>query len=549
MQDRHVAYAVLDLGSVDGHTSVDWCQSGSHLQDTAAWHATDFTAQARLRRVSAELEAMRGRRRELAAVRLQRWLRACHWRRWLLPLQLERARVLLRSCRRIQQTWRGLQYAPLLHGEASRWRSESVIAGGCLNPCLASGNPLSMDRIYAMQQQLDSHFSANSEPVSRTEMHHDDEHVMVSRGISGMEPQGEMVRLCEPRPASTGIEGPNSLRIRPMTSVCVVTDVGDQENPMMLDKEEVRQAAALWRGYRVRRAFQARSVQSKLQQRHDTYLLITDAEAPANNSKAAATRQREGVLPWLDVLYAGMARLQEETLVELEAALPGGSSSPWGGARCSPTWRGWPHDLQRMPGLATGRTLRRNLSMLASEPSLLACTSLQLCTPPRSPALGPLDTVSDAREAAQHLIRGASTRSASVTLDILERRRGSSAGGQTELLDLGSPELPMDGFSFPGLVDDCLYTHTGDAPRALEQDPNSNAGRRKNLAGPVRRSTASVGHFSSSPSHVRSARSSLGPRSPRGRRRVGPDRQGLGEGPPEREQAWQKQAKPPSVNT
>eukprot|EP00445_Apocalathium_hangoei_P037354 CAMPEP_0203952460 /NCGR_PEP_ID=MMETSP0359-20131031/86097_1 /ASSEMBLY_ACC=CAM_ASM_000338 /TAXON_ID=268821 /ORGANISM="Scrippsiella Hangoei, Strain SHTV-5" /LENGTH=117 /DNA_ID=CAMNT_0050885453 /DNA_START=19 /DNA_END=369 /DNA_ORIENTATION=- len=53
--------------------------------------AADMAADARLEALESELKLLKTRQREFAALRLQRWSRAVHWRRRVLPRQLLRA--------------------------------------------------------------------------------------------------------------------------------------------------------------------------------------------------------------------------------------------------------------------------------------------------------------------------------------------------------------------------------------------------------------------------------------------------------------------------
>eukprot|EP00439_Symbiodinium_sp_Y106_P080348 s121_g19.t1 len=79
-------------------------------------------------------------------------------------------------------------------------------------------------------------------------------------------------------------------------------------------------AAALWQGCKLRRALATRAVQAKLQLRRDLYWLIVDVES---RHPPKVQMQDPHVGPWLDVLYAGLSKLQSEALAELAAALHG----------------------------------------------------------------------------------------------------------------------------------------------------------------------------------------------------------------------------------
>merc|ERR1719313_1983083 len=72
-------------------------------------------------------------------------------------------------------------------------------------------------------------------------------------------------------------------------------------------------AAAIWAGFRVRRAMCGRELHGKLAERHELYLIILDAE------EEAGVAQQRG--PWVDVLYTGLARLRQEALEALRVAL------------------------------------------------------------------------------------------------------------------------------------------------------------------------------------------------------------------------------------
>jgi len=99
---------------------------------------------------------------------------------------------------------------------------------------------------------------------------------------------------------------------------------------------------AAWRGHRIRRALASRSTQTKLQLRHDVYLLITDVEAKGY-LRNAPTRHHA----WVDTLYVSLSRLQHEVLQEFRSNIKGLQR----GIRSSYRWHGWPNDLLRMPGL------------------------------------------------------------------------------------------------------------------------------------------------------------------------------------------------------
>ncbi|CAE8597477.1 unnamed protein product [Polarella glacialis] len=283
---------------------------------------------ARRQQLEAEIAKLCRRHRNLSATRLQRCWRATWWRQHLLPRQLRRVRILLRSCCAIQCAWRGA--ATRRRAAAAVTPSEGV---GIAPPRAA------VEISWRDGPELDL-------------------------GLPGL--------------------GPGALR-----------------------------AAALWRGCKLRRALAGRGVQTKLQLRRDLYLLISDVEGRQGivNSEqvTSATQEQESqrLGPWLDVLYTGLARLQQEALQELSDALRpgpgttrrlffgfGAASSSLPLSRCAPgsPWRGWPRDLRRMPWLAIRPRDRPGeedaTSPLANEPSLMASTSRwQDFSPPNSPLL------------------------------------------------------------------------------------------------------------------------------------------------------------------
>lgn len=150
-----------------------------------------------------------------------------------------------------------------------------------------------------------------------------------------------------------------------------------------------KRALALWKGCKLRRALACRGVQTKLHLRREHYLLICDVEARRHGS----SRREQGsqhVAPWVDVLYTGLGKLQQEVLSELSDVLRG-RAQLWGSPRLPLVWRGWPKDLMRLKGLAlevAGEEVSRDVSPLGTEPSLLASTTLQVYSTPSSPYLG-----------------------------------------------------------------------------------------------------------------------------------------------------------------
>jgi len=157
---------------------------------------------------------------------------------------------------------------------------------------------------------------------------------------------------------------------------------GGPPTTLKLHTRSEARVVAWWRGCRVRRALGSRSIQAKLQLRHDLYLLISDVEArhaAVNDAQASCQR----LAPWVDVLYTGLGRLQCEVLQEMADMLEG-RAPLWGAPRCRLGWRGWPRDLHRV-AVRCQQGLSRDQSLLPSETSLLAFTTMQNCSPPTSP--------------------------------------------------------------------------------------------------------------------------------------------------------------------
>eukprot|EP00928_Gymnodinium_smaydae_P078559 TRINITY_DN6265_c0_g1_i1.p1 TRINITY_DN6265_c0_g1~~TRINITY_DN6265_c0_g1_i1.p1 ORF type:complete len:530 (-),score=73.34 TRINITY_DN6265_c0_g1_i1:66-1655(-) len=233
---------------------------------------------------------------ELAATRLQRWSRASRWRRRVLPYQLLRARVLLHSCLAIQRWWRNVAAtASCWPPNSARVVSTAGAAVGDVGTWPAGGGEL--------------------EPQRR-------------------------------RPSNGDVEDPRSASSASSSSV---------REPAAAEEASpgCRRLAALWRGWRVRRALASRAVQQKLRMRHELYQLILDAEGPSTGTQD----RRDARDPWMSSLYSEVERLRDEVLREFESALVArvatGGGTPHA-ARSSATlaWRGWPRDLQRYPQLA-----------------------------------------------------------------------------------------------------------------------------------------------------------------------------------------------------
>lgn len=160
------------------------------------------------------------------------------------------------------------------------------------------------------------------------------------------------------------------------------------DHPLSLGE---KRALAFWKGCKLRRALACRGVQTKLHLRREHYLLICDVEARRHSSRREQDPQH--VAPWVDVLYTGLGKLQQEVLAELADVLEG-RAPLWGSPKLPLFWRGWPKDLMRLNGLAlerAGEEVSRDLSPLGTEPSLLASTTLQVYSTPSSPYLGVRD--------------------------------------------------------------------------------------------------------------------------------------------------------------
>lgn len=139
--------------------------------------------------------------------------------------------------------------------------------------------------------------------------------------------------------------------------------------------EPQSRAAALWQGCKLRRALATRAVQAKLQLRRDLYWLIVDVES---RHPPKVQVQDPHVGPWLDVLYAGLSKLQSEALAELAAALHG-RRLPLG----RPTFRGWPKDLRRLPRLVTRSPIEVGESAREPEADCRGHSEPRRCPPGR----------------------------------------------------------------------------------------------------------------------------------------------------------------------
>lgn len=291
----------------------------------------------RLRQVEVEFEDVYQQLRELSALRLQAWFRHSQWRRSTLPRQFLRVRLLLHSCMIIQAAWRAA---------VARYAQSNLTLSTSFSPKLC--------------RSLESQCAA-------VQMSHAGQPDRIKKGIDPAQPNVQEIAL---------LSGSCSEHM----------SIGRRPNWGLLDihlgcslGQAGARVAALWRGYYVRRAISCRSLQMKIKLRHDLYLLISDVEARQKSQARGQPPQRLG--PWVDVLYTGLGRLQREVLEGFESVVLG-RAPLWGGARLPVTWLGWPCDLHRLPRLALRA---RELSLDCSEPSLIASTMLQTCTPPRSP--------------------------------------------------------------------------------------------------------------------------------------------------------------------
>lgn len=333
-------------------------------------------ASARLQKLKDERLKLRAQLRHLASLRLQRWYRARRWRCWILPRQLKRIRLLLSSCITLQRACRKTlgrrklareHCAPIQrqlsasekNGEAPPLQSQD--AGARAVSFVAEPQdeliaPVAPAKFIESEDGTLKYLGVAAQAYSS----------QVERCGSRIEQMKQCSRQC---PATDSLEIPDAPLLR--------------EAPM--SPEALRRAATCWRGYRVRRALGSRGVQGKIQLRHDLYLLISDVEGRSQLTRDGAMPQR--LAPWVDVLYNGLDRLQNEILNELRALINGGTrlcASP----RCPLIWRGWSRDLLRLPRLMLSRrSVKREFSpSLCSEPSLLAYTAYQAITPPESPA-------------------------------------------------------------------------------------------------------------------------------------------------------------------
>ncbi|CAE7247781.1 Chsy3 [Symbiodinium sp. CCMP2456] len=229
-----------------------------------------------------------------AAVRISRWWRGTLGRR-RLPAQLRKARLLRCSCERIQRAWR------------SRRKAREVLDG-------SFGDVLG----DALAFRATVEKPVKKEPCCEV-------------------PKASKVQAVQAPEPETRKAGKDSERS--------AIDAVLAEFAVYTGAEPQSRAAALWQGCKLRRALATRAVQAKLQLRRDLYWLIVDVES---RHPPQVQVQDPHVGPWLDVLYAGLSKLQSEALAELAAALHG-RRLPLG----RPTFRGWPKDLRRLPRLVT----------------------------------------------------------------------------------------------------------------------------------------------------------------------------------------------------
>mmetsp|Transcript_114421 Transcript_114421/g.201901 ORF Transcript_114421/g.201901 Transcript_114421/m.201901 type:complete len:621 (-) Transcript_114421:41-1903(-) len=315
-----------------------------------AQYVASFTAAARHQRLQAELASLQAHLKEVAAARLQRWYRRWYWRVHLLPQQLLRVNILLYSCLTIQRAWRSVltRRLPLNYG------------------------------VHRQRQQLEvSLQSPESSPVPQVleVVHANDE---LPGGSSSCGAHGAEGRMWQHhRSVNDSVDAALGFSSEPYAGALAVDLALDVDLSTSLGPGGAR-AAAVWRGCRVRRALASRNLQGKIQLRHDLYLLISDVESRGQLRPNGPLPAR--LAPWVDVLYSGLARLQGEVLQEFNAVLDG-HARMWGAARCPLIWRGWPRDLLRVPhSLPAGTGCSQSFS---DEPSLLASTTYQVCSPVR----------------------------------------------------------------------------------------------------------------------------------------------------------------------
>lgn len=343
-------------------------QSGTHQiasGEQRTQHAGGAAAAPRLQRLEAERKELQTQLRTLAVLRLQRWYWALHWRTSILPRQLLSMRMLLCSCITIQRAWR----------TALAWRSASQCRAAWSLQLTQSDQALELLR--AQDERAAVLSNAASKPTSPTGFIEGLDGTLEYLGVSSI-----------PASASTASmrneSNPRTHESHRQTPTHQAEDVAQmpvqQFSP--LNTKALSCAMAFWRGYRVRRALGSRVVQGKVQLRHDLYLLISDVEGRGKLSSNAHMPQR--LAPWVDVLYSGLARLQNEVLSELHGLFRG-DASLCSSQRCPLVWRGWSRDLLRLPQLVLDVPRLRNQSSPCSEPSLLASTAYQAITPPGSP--------------------------------------------------------------------------------------------------------------------------------------------------------------------
>lgn len=333
--------------------------------EEATQYARGFTAAARLQGLEAEREKLHTQLRELALLRLQRWYRALYWRTFTLPRQLLSMRILLYSCIAIQGAWRNV----LAWRRASRCRTSRSLRPTHTNQALEQLHP---------QEESGAVLSdVASKPTSPVGFVESLDGTLEYLGVSSI-----------PASASkASMHSESDLRTHtphwqtPAHHAEEVVQVPVQQFAPWTTKA-LNRAMAFWRGYRVRRALGSRVLQGKVQLRHDLYLLISDVEGRGQLSSNAPMPQR--LAPWIDVLYSGLARLQNEVLSELHGLLCG-NAPIWNSHRCPLVWRGWLRDLLRLPRLVLDVPRLRSETSPCSEPSLLASTAYQAITPPGSP--------------------------------------------------------------------------------------------------------------------------------------------------------------------
>lgn len=293
------------------------------------------TATTQLSRLQVEIQRLRARQKELAASRLQQWFRHACWRRKVLPSRLQQVRAELQSCRSLQAAWR--RHVQRRGRRRQEPQSPSVSPGGSSSTQRRSPLPVeeAPEPVPAPPEELEPDLLSDVFQSPLTEAPHS--------------PHSELAPSPSPAVSSTAPQSRVDLQpLPPLPLAPAPPPVSPPSSP------EGLLALAWWRGCKVRRALSARHVQSKLLQRHETYLLISDAEV---RGEERVTHPARRLQPWVDVLYSGLAKLQLEALEDFEGLLDG-RTPLWGQQRSALVWRGWSWDLLRMPGLSLQEDLQ-----------------------------------------------------------------------------------------------------------------------------------------------------------------------------------------------